>query len=56
MASLEIDLVVMRRGIDHFHPFAEQGAEAGARLHHRVPILGLLVPAPIERAKIVDHA
>ena len=54
--GLEIDLVVMAGRDDHFHPLAEQRAEAGPRLHHRVPVLGLLVPAPVERAEIVDHA
>ena len=32
------------------------GRKHGPRLHHRVPVLGLLVPAPVERAEIVDHA
>ena len=51
--GLEIDLVVVRWRDDHFHPLAEQRPEAGARLHHRVPVLGLLVSAPVERAEIV---
>src|SRR5687767_4618739 len=54
-ALLEIDLVVMRGRDDHFHPLAEQRAEAGPRLHDRVPVLGLLVAAPVERAEVIDH-
>ena len=41
-------------GDDHFHPLAQQRAKAGARFHHRIPVLGLLVPAPVERAEIID--
>ena len=54
--GLEIHLVIVPGWNDHLHPLAEQRPEAGPRLHHRIPILGLLVPAPVERAEIVDHA
>src|SRR6476661_1537569 len=52
---LKIDLVVVPGRNDHLHPLAEQRPEAGPRFHHRVPVLRLLVPAPIERAEIIDH-
>ena len=41
---------------DHLHPLGQQRAEAGPRLHHRVPVFRLLVPAPVERAEIVNDA
>ena len=53
---LEIYFVIVRGGNDHFHPLTEQGPEARPRLHYRIPVPGLLVPAPVERAEIVDHA
>src|SRR3546814_2985627 len=51
--SEEIHLVVMRGGRDHLHALAKEGAEARPRLHHRIPIGGLLVSAPVDAAEIV---
>ena len=56
MNGSEIDLVVMLGRDDHFHPLPEQWTEARPRLHDGVPILRLLVPAPVECTEIVDHA
>ena len=53
---LEVDLVVVAGRDDDLHPLGEQRPKARPRLHHRVPVLGLLVPAPVERAEIIDHA
>src|SRR5947209_8203947 len=41
---------------DHLHPLGEQWPEAWSRLHNRIPVLGLLMAAPVERTEIVDHA
>src|SRR3546814_14338215 len=43
----------MRGGSDHLHALAKEGAEARPRLHHRIPIGGLLVSAPVDAAEIV---
>jgi len=42
----------MRRRDDHLHPFAEEGPEARPRLHHGVPVLGLLVAAHLS---VIDY-
>ena len=54
--ELVFDLVVVAGRHDHLHPLTEQRPEARPRLHDRVPILGLLVPPPVESAEIIDDA
>ena len=52
---LEIHLVVVPGRHDDLHPLGQQRAEARPRLHYRIPVLGLLMPAPIERPEIIDY-
>src|SRR4051794_22131838 len=55
-ARSKVHFVVMARRDDHLHPFGKKRPEAGPRFHYRVPVLGLLVAAPIESAEIIDDA
>ncbi|PAV69805.1 hypothetical protein WR25_10464 [Diploscapter pachys] len=54
-ASSEVDIVVMRRRADQFHPLGQQRAEAGAALEAAIPARGLIMPLPVDAAEIVRH-
>ena len=51
--SLPVDIRIMRRRLDHFHPFGQQRAEAGAALEHGVPAARLFVARPVDPAEVI---
>ncbi len=45
----------MRRRLDYVHPFGQQRAEARAAFEHGIPAARLLMPGPVDPAKVVRH-